>query len=75
MRWRMTVDEIKRTVDDATPVERRLMAAYLKLKGREGDPIIARELGEAHRRIDAGHYATSEDLLALVEESPPKHEG
>ncbi len=64
----MSGGEIKRTVDAATPDERRFMAAYLKLKGREGDPRLQHELAEAHRRIESGRYATLEELMALVEE-------
>ncbi len=64
---RMSVEEIKRTVEGASGDERRFMAAYLKLKTREGDPQIAHELANAQRRIEAGRYATYEDLMALVE--------
>lgn len=64
----MSVEELKRTVDQATPDERLFLRAYLKLKARENDPEIAKKLADAHRRIEAGHYATLDDLLAMDEQ-------
>ena len=63
----MSVEEIKATVDRATPTERRLMAAYLKLKAQEEDGRLAKELGDAHRRIEAGKSVKLEDVVALHE--------
>jgi hypothetical protein len=63
----MSVEEIKATVDRATPTERRLMSAYLKLKAREEDGALAKELGDAHRRIDSGKSAGYDDVVALHE--------
>jgi hypothetical protein len=61
----MSVEEIKATVDRATPTERRLMGAYLKLKIRQEKGQLAKELGAAHRRIEAGQAASFEDVVAL----------
>ncbi len=63
----MSVEEIKATVDRATPTERRLMSAYLKLKAQEEGGRLARGLGDAHRRIEAGKAAKLEDVIALHE--------
>ena len=41
----MSVEEIKATVDKATPTERRVMAAYLKLKSQQEGGKLGKELG------------------------------
>ncbi len=63
----MSVEEIKATVDKATPTERRLMSAYLKLKGQQENGKLGQDLADAHRRIDAGKSAKLEDVIALHE--------
>jgi len=63
----MSVEEIKATVDKATPTERRVMAAYLKLKSQQEGGKLGKELGDAHRRIEAGKSAGLDDVVALHE--------
>ena len=63
----MSVEEIKATVDRATPTERRLMTAYLKLKAKGENGRLSKELGDSHRRIEAGKAAKVEDVVALHE--------
>ena len=63
----MSVEEIKATVDRATPTERRLMSAYLKIKAQETSGRLAKDLGDAHRRIEAGKSAKLEDVISLHE--------
>jgi hypothetical protein len=43
------------------------MAAYLKMKVQEEGGRLAKELGDALRRIEAGKSAKLEDVVALHE--------
>lgn len=60
----MSVAELKRTVDEATPEERKFLVAYAKLKAREGDPEVGKQLADAHKRIEAGSFASLEQLIS-----------
>jgi hypothetical protein len=61
----MQVDQIKAVVDAASPEERLLLTAYLRLKtmGSEGPLGIA--LTEARQRLDSGHAASLDQAWAL----------
>ncbi len=60
----MSVAELKRTVDEATPEERKFLVAYAKLQARESDPEVAKQLAEAHKRIEAGAFVSLDELIA-----------
>lgn len=50
----MSVPELKRIVDRATPEERLFLEHYLARLRREQDPEYAEELARRHRETEAG---------------------
>ena len=63
----MTVDELKRGIEQSTPEQRLFLAAYLKHLARNDDPAYHAELTRLNKEIDEGKKFSLEQVKHLHE--------
>jgi hypothetical protein len=64
---KVTVEELKRGIEESSPEERLLLAAYLKHLERKDDPAYKKELTRLNQEIDDGKKFTLEQVRHLHE--------
>jgi ketosteroid isomerase-like protein len=65
LRFAVTRDEIKTTIDKMTDDERFFAAAYLEHLAQVNDPAYQRMLDERMKRMNAGQKVTLEELQRI----------
>lgn len=58
----MSLAEIEQAVGKLTPEEQDELSSYLDLLRRARRPDFRKKLGDAMRRMDAGEFATEEEV-------------
>jgi len=61
----MQVEEIKAVVDGASPEERLVLSAYLRIKSAGGEGSLGVQLTDAQARMAAGHSVELDKVWAL----------
>ena len=67
----MSVEEIQSQISKMTREEQLQVEAFLKAQRLAQSPEYRQRVTEAHRRMDAGHYVTLEELKALLAKPRP----
>ena len=60
----MSLAEIERAVGRLAPEEQDLLSAYLDLLRKARTPEYRKKLGDAMRRMDAGEFASEDEIRA-----------
>jgi hypothetical protein len=61
----VTLDELKRLIDDTTPEERLALAAHFRHVTRKDDPAYRAELFRLNQEIDDGKRLSLDEMLRL----------
>lgn len=63
----MTVDDLRRGIEESTPEQRLFLAAFLKHLTRRDDPEYQKDLARLNQEIDEGKRFTLEQVKRLHE--------